>query len=579
MFKLFKGEIKKIFLKSGIFVVTALLVLVLTISALIFSPSVRENGLIEIEGETINELYDKSFGSISSSSLPSKLTIDKNISASQSIIDFYQNQINLETKKEELFNLISEAKKIYDEFYSKVMTTDEDGANDKKNELKNKFVELRNKANNYIEGENVNGETCFYVLISKSNKTQLQDFLKEITVKPFGSSFSNKDTINSLKDYKVFIKLNELVNNMVDFIPSQNSIDLAVSNLDLSKEKLEGINQEIENLKLEFGADNTKTNKNLFKKLYTKYTQCAENAKKLTKLTMLSSVINDIDDSKIQSFYELENEVSTKYDLNEELLKCQYYLDTNKYAFEYASPLSLSVTSNDKSNMYDFMYFSLELCSFIIIIYVVFVGATMLAGEYQTGTIKLLAIRPYSRRKILASKLFATIFIGLIFLLLSMIVTSITGLILFGANSLDVLLIFNSSTITSVNPFIILLLYFLCKMIEIIFYAIFAITISTLFKSNTGSVVIAIIIYFVSIVLTMFTSSLGIIKYFPFVNANLFKYFGSHKIGTNNSFISTLFEQAIANDMNFYISFASIIIFATILYMITSYVFRRRDIK
>ena len=285
-------------------------------------------------------------------------------------------------------------------------------------------------------------------------------------------------------------------------------------------------------------------------------------------------------DNEIQNKYQFQDSnFKTKYSINERKLICKYYLETNKYAFEYANPLSLTISSSFETNVYDFMYFALELCSFIIIIYVIYLGATMITGEYASGTMKLLAIRPYSRRKILFSKLLATCLIGLIFLIITFIVTFISCGILFSLNSLPMLLMFNAQTITSTSPIVVMIILFICKSIEIIFYAIFALSISTLFKSNSGSVIISILIYFVSIILTMFTTSLGIIKFIPFVNTNLFGYFGSHMITSSNNVVANMFSKVLANDMNIYISFVIILLFSALLYLLTNYVFKKRDIK
>ena len=118
-----------------------------------------------------------------------------------------------------------------------------------------------------------------------------------------------------------------------------------------------------------------------------------------------------------------------------------------------------------------------------------------------------------NREKILFSKLLSTILVGLIFLLMAFIVTFVMGGILFGLDSLSMILVFNSNLVLSTNPFILIILLFICKMIEIIFYAILSVSISTLFKSHAGSIVVAMLIYFVSFVLTMFSANLGFLMF------------------------------------------------------------------
>ena len=60
IFKLIKGEIKKIFFKPGIFVVTALLVLILAVSAIIFNVNPRKDSLVNVDGTNITQMYDRS---------------------------------------------------------------------------------------------------------------------------------------------------------------------------------------------------------------------------------------------------------------------------------------------------------------------------------------------------------------------------------------------------------------------------------------------------------------------------------------------------------------------------------------
>ncbi len=587
IFRLTKGELKKVFLKPGIFVVTALLVVVLTLSALLFKPATRQNSsLVNIPGSTIGQMYDKSFGSTEVNNTLSKSYIQTNyITPSTTIIDFYSSEIenNTSSKKQELLAEISNIKTFFAEYQTNTTIKNPDNAqkellNNQREELKNKILNFQSLYNKYING--VNG---FYYLLLESNlKNDLDVFLSKCTTSPFSSTLPHDETAKVvLTDLDMFNTLNAYVEKMTTFLPEKDAVLTAKTNLEDAKTKILEIETDIENFKTENSLSDKLENKYQFRTLITRYQQANINAYRLTLLTINSSALSQFSDDYIQSLYQLENaEFRTKYTINEQKNVCKFYLDNNKYAFEYASPLSLSTTSNTDPNVYDFMFFALEFCSFIIVIYVVFLGATMIAGEYSNGTMKLLAIRPYSRRKILFSKLLATLTIGLIFLIMTFIVTFIVGAILYSTTSLPILIIFNSGAVASVSPILSILLLFLCKSIELIFYAIFALSISTWFKSNAGCVVVSLLLYFISFILTMFTPSLGIIKYLPFVNTNLFGYFGSHLVSTssNNIFV-TMFSRVIANDMNFFISFAIITFFSVILYAITSEIFAKRDIK
>ncbi len=581
--RLTKGELKKIFLKPGIFVVTALLVVVLTLSALLFKPQSRlESSVVNISGTKIGQMYSNSYGASSDKSNLSKEYLEKTyINLSSTIIDFYMSEDSSNSKKQELINFVDNIiDNEYNEF-RRLAKDDADCLNENtkvaRNKLKDKLISFQNLYFDYINGTN----GFYYLLMNADEKTSFDVFLQECVTSPFVSSLTATATINKIDELKIFIKSKETINKMQAFLPKSEDLLKAKENLENAKTKINQIGNEIEEFwNLNKNSDDPKL-KLEFRTLVTKYSQANSNAYNLSKYTIYSSALSEFSDDYIQSLYQFENEeYKTKYSIIEQKNICNYYLSTNKYAFEYASPLSLQTSSNSQPNAYDFMFFALEFCSFIIVIYVVFLGATMIAGEYSNGTMKLLAIRPYSRKKILFSKLLATLSVGLIFLLITFVVTYILGAILFGSASLPILLIFNAESVTSVPPIVSILMLFLCKTIELIFYAIFAISISTWFKSNAGSVVVSLLLYFVSFILTMFTPSLGIIKYLPFVNTNLFGYFGSHLISTtsNNIFV-TMFSKVIANDMNFYISFAVVAFFSSILYAITSVIFSKRDIK
>ena len=583
IFKLIKGELKKIFLKPGIFVVTAILVLTLTISALIFNVNSRNDSLVNIDGSTITQMYDKSFGSTQDTNNLSKIYLNNRyVNSSANIIEFYKNELQnvANSKKVELYTLKNKIVQDRVSLNSKISGSSPDEVTPEKDAARDLLKQDLSKFNSLFTSL-INGNDGFYYLLITSNDKNDFDVLMSMALTlPFGSNITYSATINELDELDVFNKLEKLIDNLLVFMPSEEIVTKSQENLEKAILNLNEIETEIETLKNEYPSDNTLIKKQEFRTLLTRYQQASINIYNLTQFSVNSSALNEFSDDQIQSLYEFENsDYKTKYSITEQKTICQFYLDNNKYAFEYANPLSLSISSNNYANVYDFMYFALELCSFIIIIYVVFLGATMIAGEYASGTMKLLAIRPYSRNKILFSKLLATVLVGLIFLIITFIVTFIAGGILLGLESLPILLIFNATEIASVSPIVSIIFLFLSKTIEIIFYAILALSISTLFKSNSGSIVIAILIYFVSFVLTMFTPSLGIFKYLPFVNTNLFGYFGSHAVNSSGTLIANMFSKVIANDMNFYISFAIITLFSVILYTITAIVFKNRDIK
>lgn len=586
MIKLINGEIKKIFLKPAIFIITALLVFALTLSIFIFKPAKRNDTIVSVSGTTISQMYDASFGSTQSSNTLSKSYLQETyVNSSNNIIEYYLSQIENDdvNKKQELLNKLKSIKNgSYQNYRKKVVNSGANEDLESKENLRNAFktdlIEYNDLYTTYINGSN----GFYYLLLSTSEKNNLDVFLTSCLSRPFAGTMTHTATINEVEDngLNIFVNLENYINKMKVFLPLKDDLEIAKQNIEKGLENTNKIEELIVAYKNENPSEKSLEAKKEFNKLITRYQQANENIYNLTLATINSSALKDLSDNEIQSFYQFSNyEYKTKYLLNEQKNICKYYLETNKYAFEYANPLNLSVTSNFDANAYDFMFFALEICSFIIVIYVVFLGATMITGEYASGTMKLLAIRPYSRRKILGSKLLATIIVGIIFLLITFIVTFITGGILFGFASMPMLLVFNATSITSVSPIVVICILFVCRMLEIAFYAILSLAISTLFKSNAGSIIVAILIYFASFILSVFSANIGFLKVLPFVNTNLFAYFGSHLTSQSNNLLANMFSRVIGNDMNFFISFAIITIFSAVIYFITSYIFRKRDIK
>jgi len=585
MFKLINGELKKIFLKNGIFVVTALLVLVLTFSAFLFKPAERSKAeLSSFKGDTIAQAYTNSFGSSSSSD--SKENINKNyVQVAENVVIYYRDALldSNNSKKQDLVNSLNEAIDAWENYKKKGNSV---GVNWKGEELEDLRSEVKRTLDNfsimfnsYAKGQ----ENYYYILIPQDLKEEISLFLTKATTEPFFKELSYSGTYEKINEMEIYSKLTKYLERINNFMPTQEAVDEVLGFIETAKANLALQESEIEELKNENAGTKRSEAPELFQELKDKiirYKFYSINLNELVKYSILDSAVENFTDNEIQSFYKInENTYTTKYKIHENKLIHKYYLDNNKTELDYANPLSLETTSNFEANGYDFMYFALTLCSFVIIAYVLFLGAGMIASEQTNGTLKLLAIRPYSRNKLLFSKLLSTILIGVIFLTLSFIITLIVGGILYGTSSLPILLAFNSSIVTSVSPIVAILILYATLLIQIIFYAILSICISTLFKSSAGSIVVSILIFFASLILTMFLSSLGILKYLPFVNVNLFGYFGSNTVVSETNIIARMFTATVANDMNLYISMLISMLFAVVLYVITTAVFSKRDIK
>lgn len=87
-----------------------------------------------------------------------------------------------------------------------------------------------------------------------------------------------------------------------------------------------------------------------------------------------------------------------------------------------------------------------------IIITAILIGGTIVSEEFNKGTIKLLLVRPYNRRKILFAKIIATFITILISIVTFLIITTLVNGIAYGFNSInEPVLIFNYNTNTVIS--------------------------------------------------------------------------------------------------------------------------------
>ena len=256
-----------------------------------------------------------------------------------------------------------------------------------------------------------------------------------------------------------------------------------------------------------------------------------------------------------------------------------YLFKTNTFDFDYATPFSMDQPSNYNVNAFDFSYFALKLCMFIIVIYVITVAASTITGEQSNGTLKMLAIRPYNRSKLIGGKLLSTLFIGMLLIAVSAIATLAVGGISYGFGGNSVLVIFNASKAVAMSPVLLYFIYLLTLVVEMAFFVLLALAISMLFKSQIASVAISILVYFGTIVLNMLLGTASWLKILPFTNINLYKYLGSSFLSHDTNFLRAMFTSPVAVGSRFWLCFIYTKVVMIALTVTVFDVFKRRDIR
>lgn len=165
----------------------------------------------------------------------------------------------------------------------------------------------------------------------------------------------------------------------------------------------------------------------------------------------------------------------------------------------------------------------------IIVMVVVIVSGVSISEEFNKGTVKLLLVRPYSRTKILISKLIAVFITMIITTVAILLLQFIIGGIVYGFGTYMMNVVqfdFTTNSIITLNIFAYLGLIFICKLPIFILIGTLAFALSTLFLNSPLAVALPILGYMGSDVINMIAISYkwDWVKYFVTPNWDLSQY-------------------------------------------------------
>ena len=169
-----------------------------------------------------------------------------------------------------------------------------------------------------------------------------------------------------------------------------------------------------------------------------------------------------------------------------------------------------------------------------ILIITIMISGTIVASEFDKGTIKSLLIRPYSRTKILLSKFIVSISILFITIISTYIMEFIIGSIFFGFSDLNIpIIVYNTSTeqIMHIGLFKYVIDMVLTTLPQYILLLTLSFAISTIICNSATAIAIPIIGSFVSEIINslMQVFKLDFLKYFVTLHWDLSQYlYGSH---------------------------------------------------
>ncbi|SET57462.1 ABC-2 type transport system permease protein [Oceanobacillus limi] len=201
----------------------------------------------------------------------------------------------------------------------------------------------------------------------------------------------------------------------------------------------------------------------------------------------------------------------------------------------------------------------------LIGVFIIIVGASIVAHEFNKGTIKLLLVRSASRNQILASKFITTILFGLFLLALLFGLSFVVGSILFGFDGTAVHLSYIDGEVVERSRILFLGLSYLSSSVKLVMLTSFAFMISTIFRNETIAIALSVMLMFVGSqatnILALFTDWA---KYSLFANTNLDVYF------TNGPMVE---------GMTLLFSVVVLIIYLSLFLFLAFLFFKKRDVS
>ncbi len=587
MSRLLRGELNKILMRPILYVITGVIVLALFFSVTLLSMENRGNKEYTVDGTSKTQLM---------ANFNSNDTINKNIS---------------DKKVTDAFDKLA--------YYSELNSSPESTITA---QLKNKISDCQNALNTY--GLNIQElqrleETRANASLLNNRKTlinylnDLNDMIvnsgKSATPAILLSQTSYDNCLNLISDALFILNAEGTDLNLLEtHLIIKQKIDKAVGYADITGPNyfdkiLSVVNNDITNIVLSqelienLTTQHTKTTtymQNCYNQINTlyndanatieklrtemvKYFYYAEQFNQLVIDSIYLEPIKSFNDSKAHTFMSYEK--VHIYEINERIAKNNYLITNNLTSNQFSSVFSPTMSSGDNVSALDLVYFGLEICSFIILIFCVVLAGGMIAGEQSNGTLKVLATRPFSRSKILTSKILATLIFGTIFMVFSALVLFIIGYAMYGLDTTPMLAVFNATNVFTISPFLMILIYLGLLIVKILFYVLLATTISTVFRSNVGAVAISIFIYFLTALFAVLFVNSGWYAFMPFAGIDFFKFFGGAFASTTTNPLSIALSSPMFFNSNLIIG-GVMVLATTIIMLILSYtVFKKLEIK
>lgn len=567
VFRLAKAELNKLFQRPAIFLMVGFLVIALILVSFFYNPTLRTDTRINYQGANTTEIHTQ-FQS-------EKNEILNELSLKVDEINEYTYNINNNISKLNDFkNLLTNTENTFQEFHSELLN------NKNVETIANKLKAYRQKI---LEIQSflatIDENIDFFITTSQLN--ELKAFFEKL-IKDIPANTTNYSVENFVELGNFLVLNRSFSNNVYPITNTLTKISLDVKDVNaiveqyydniavIENNKLGAYEIQIENFYQEHIGSNEDEDLSVLNNMFSNYKSIVLMAKESLENSFTLLKVENISNSELNNYIGFEN--INKYSLQETVTKNTYLLDNDKFDIDFANNFNFGTTAGFSTSAYDFVVFAMQILTFIIAVFCLFFGAGLIAGEHSGKTMKMLAIRPYSRNKIYIGKFIACISFMLILLLVSFVASFIVGVILYGIDLPSVLIIINATSAVALHPFVVLLIYLASCILNLIFYISLAMLLSVIFRSSTVAVLTSFIVYIVTIICNLLLASASWFKVLPIAHLDIFKYFG----GASSSGGFLTFNIIV--DANLWLSLGYLIGIILVFNLISLIVFKRRNI-
>ena len=582
IFKLIFAEFKKIFFKPIMILAFFAVIVSLVLSTITFNPIPKEKSSVIVTGQNLQiafETFADGTEDYSKNILDNKLELKK---------DWFVEYVNKIESETEILTLKEHITKtntcilLLKEYVPKYYVNDTDTPVDEE-QIKNLFSDLKSNAEKTHE------------YIDKSLRTDLSFY---ITIEDFDALLAYYNNLhNEIPDTfpepeKLFKELNNFIQSNYDnkkispIVQKLKTFNLdkekANSLLDTYYTKIHGTpfydqNTVLDKLYKEIFDFVNNSQDSTLPEDFEKLSNMVSNYKSIVNMSINAletglkiETAGDKPDSELQNYIGFSN--YNGYTYKQEFSKIEYLIKNNDYDYNYLSTFSYKMNSGEKTNGFDFVVYSMQILCFVLSIFLIFVSSSTVASELSSGTMKMLAIRPYNRRKIISAKFISCLALMFVLLLMGFAISSIVGFATYGIDVINVLAVFNGTKVIVLNGFVLLLLYFLSCMINLTFIISITLLVSVLTKSSIISVIFGVLIYGFSLISNALLYKKSWFIYTPFAHFDLFKYFGA-QVNTGS-----FFDFALGINANFTISIIYLLALIFVSIVVSVLVFQKRNI-